>query len=215
MPAPVTTPFGMRALLLASLAVGKSRLDGITRDAGSDRAVAALAVMGVTIRREGTTCFIRGVGTGGLLQPTAAIEVNASQGLAEALLALAATHRIQLVLTGSPAIRLDPALLDLLRTSGAEILTGPGFALPLLVRGMCPPAPLLTERLPTSPNPFALVLAALNTPGTTRIRLVAEELAETVTLLEAFGASFTIEEAILAIEGEAELRAAALTTQVV
>ena len=85
---------------------------------------------------------------------------------------LVASHPIAAAFAGDSSLSRRPMerVAAPLRRIGAEVETSAGGRLPLIVRGLCPALPR-THRmaLPSAQVKSALLLAALNIPGITRI----------------------------------------------
>ncbi|MFV0622879.1 hypothetical protein ACBY01_02550 [Sphingomonas sp. ac-8] len=198
--------FGLRALVLAALAVGESRIEALPDDAAVAALAAALRSMGASVDRVEGIWRVRGVGTGSLVQPDDVLAVE-SDTAAALLLGLAASQAITVTLAG-PAL-LDSDLLAALGTMGADITASPGGCLPLMVRGLCPAVPLARDVADDGPLAWALLVAGLNAPGETRLRLPDATTFDT-TLLAAFGVPFDWIGTTLVLRGEAELRPAVI-----
>jgi len=90
---------------------------------------------------------------------------------------------------------------------GAEFTASPGGTLPLTVRGLCPAVPI-EYRLPVASGQVksAVLLAALNTPGITRVIEPVPTRDHSERMLAGFGADVTADGEVIEIRGEAELR---------
>jgi 3-phosphoshikimate 1-carboxyvinyltransferase len=98
-----------------------------------------------------------------------------------------------------------------LRRIGADVATAPGGLLPMRVRGLCP-AVARTHRLdlPSAQVKTALLLAALNVPGVTRIVEPVATRDHSERMLKLFGADIAVEGEEIRLRGEAPLRPQAL-----
>jgi 3-phosphoshikimate 1-carboxyvinyltransferase len=202
-----------RALILAAMAAGRSRLEGLSQ--GSDVActAAALRAMGVGIALSEGACEVDGVGTGALLQPERALDMGNSGTSARLLIGLVASHGITAAFAGDASLCRRPMdrVIAPLRRLGADFAAGPGERLPLILRGT-PAAVPLTHRLTIASAQVksALLFAALNTAGTTRVIEPVRTRDHSERLLRRFGAHIEVEpyEAgrQVALTGEAELR---------
>ena len=199
-----------RALILAALSVGRSRIDGLS--AGADVAVtaAALRAMGarITVGVDGAA-EVDGVGVGGLLPPQGALDMGNSGTSARLLIGLAASHPIAATFTGDASLGRRPMerVAAPLRRIGAQIAAAPGGTLPLSVRGLCPAVPRTTRLAFASAQvKSALLIAGLNTPGVTRVIEPEPTRDHGERLLKLFGADIRIEGDEIVLAGEAELR---------
>jgi 3-phosphoshikimate 1-carboxyvinyltransferase len=195
-----------RALILAALAVRRSRIEGINEGADVAATAAALRAMGARIAAEaGGAWTVDGVGVGGLLQPEAPLDCGNSGTAARLLIGLVAGHPIRAEFTGDASLLRRPMerVAAPLRRIGARI--GADF-LPLTVEGAYPLVPA-THRLeiPSAQVKSALLLAGLNTPGITMIESPPSR-DHLERMLPLFGAAIEVEGNRIALAGEAELR---------
>lgn len=203
-----------RALMLAAMAVGRSRIEGLSEGSDVLATAAALRAMGVSIARSGDTWTVDGVGTGGLLQPQAALEMGNSGTSARLLLGLLAAHPLTATLNGDESLSRRPMdrVIRPLRRLGADIAASPGGRLPLTIRGLRPAAPV-EHRLDVASAQVksALLFAGLCSPGITRIVEPVPTRDHSERMLKAFGAAIEVSvldggERLISLSGEAELR---------
>lgn len=203
-----------RSLMLSALAVGQSRVTGLLEGEDVLATAAAMRAMGATIERGADGAWtIEGVGVGGLMQPGQALDMGNSGTSTRLLMGLVASHPISATFIGDASLSKRPMgrVIDPLSTMGASLESSPGGRLPLMVRGLCPAVPI-SYRLPVASAQVksAILLAGLNTPGTTRVIEPVPTRDHSERMLKGFGASIeveTIEGARhIAIRGEAELK---------
>jgi 3-phosphoshikimate 1-carboxyvinyltransferase len=196
------------------MARGRSRIEGLSEGGDVRSTAAALEAMGVRIARDGTGWAVDGVGAGALLQPAGALDLGNSGTSARLLMGLVASHPIAVAFAGDASLSRRPMerVAAPLRRIGAEMEAAPGSRLPLTVRGLCPAVPR-THRmeLPSAQVKSALLLAALNIPGITRIVEPVPTRDHGERLLKLFGAEIAVEGVEIAVRGEAELRPRSLT----
>ena len=198
-----------RALICAAMAPGRSRIAGLSEGGDVRATAAALRSMGARIVRDGDSFAVDGPGTGALVQPKGALDMGNSGTSARLLAGLVASHPIRAVFTGDPSLSRRPMerVAAPLRRIGAQVTTAPGGRLPLTVRGLCPAAPF-THRMEIASAQVksALLLAALNIPGLTRIVEPVPTRDHSERMLALFGAEIAVEGDEIALRGEAELR---------
>ncbi|NIJ06901.1 3-phosphoshikimate 1-carboxyvinyltransferase [Sphingomonas vulcanisoli] len=203
-----------RSLMLAALAVGTSRIEGLLEGEDVLATAAALRAMGASIERGGDGAWtVNGVGVGGLLQPATALDMGNSGTSTRLLLGLIASHPITATFIGDASLSRRPMkrVIDPLSLMGADFTASPGGTLPLMVRGLCPAVPI-AYRLPVASAQVksAILLAGLNAPGITRVIEPVPTRDHSERMLKGFGADLEIsyEEGprIISIRGEAELR---------
>jgi 3-phosphoshikimate 1-carboxyvinyltransferase len=135
---PTSKSHTMRALLFASLAEGKSEINGILRSPDTDRMIYAAAAMGATIKRENTDIIIEGIAGFPKFHGDIIDAGNSGQVL-RFCAALAALSPNYTIFTGDRSIRTQrpmQPLLDGLAGLGvfAVSATGNGYA-PIIVKG--------------------------------------------------------------------------------
>ena len=202
-----------RSLMFGALAVGRTRISGLLEGEDVLATAAALRAMGVHIERDGDEWVVHGVGVGGLLQPDRALDMGNSGTSTRLLMGVIASHEITATFTGDASLSKRPMnrVIDPLSTMGASFTPSPGGTLPLTMEGMQPAVPI-TYRLPVASAQVksAVLLAGLNTPGTTTVIEPVPTRDHTERMLRGFGAELTVEEAdgerAIRIHGPAELR---------
>ena len=208
-----------RALMLAALAVGESRIEGLLEGEDVLATAAAMRAMGAGIERGADGVWsVRGVGVGGLLQPAQALDMGNSGTSTRLLMGLVASHPITATFVGDASLSTRPMarVVEPLSRMGAAFTASPGSRLPLMLRGICPSVPI-DYMLPVASAQVksAVLLAGLNTPGITRVIEPVATRDHSERMLRGFGAALSVEETargrIIAITGEAELRPQAIT----
>ena len=203
-----------RALILSALAVGESRIEGLLESEDVIATVAALWAMGAQIDRVDETVWtVKGVGVGGLLQPEIALDMGNSGTGARLLMGLAASHAITATFIGDASLSKRPMarVMEPLKQMGADFSVTPGDRLPLMIHGAVPAVPIeYRVPVPSAQVKSAVMLAALNTPGVTRIIEPERTRDHTERMMGGFGAELRVESdgdaRIIEVTGEAELR---------
>lgn len=135
------------------------------------------------------------------------------------LMGLVATHPITACFIGDASLSKRPMgrVIDPLTEAGARFTGYPGGRLPLLVEGARTPVPL-TYRLPVASAQVksAVLLAGLNTPGTTTVIEPVATRDHSERMLRGFGADLSVETdadgaRVIRLTGEAELKPQAIT----
>lgn len=188
-----------RALLLAGLANGTSRLSGVLESDDTNALMAALETFGATVKRDGDVVSITGVDT---LQPDlGTIDMGAGGTPARFMLALASLTDGPVSIDGSPRLRERPMseLIEMLTELGAEIepLGKPGH-LPVRIH----PGRMKGGRLEVAPQASsqfvsALMLIAPRLPGGIELNFTEEPTSEayirlTISELKAWGVGVTV-----------------------
>ncbi len=199
--------------MFGALAVGRTRISGLLEGEDVLATAAALRAMGVHLERGGDEWVVHGVGVSGLLQPDRALDMGNSGTSTRLLMGVIASHGITATFTGDASLSKRPMnrVIDPLSTMGASFTPSPGGTLPLTMEGVQPAVPI-TYRLPVASAQVksAVLLAGLNTPGTTTVIEPVPTRDHTERMLRGFGAELTVEEAdgerAIRIHGPAELR---------
>ena len=186
-----------RALMFGALAVGRSRISGLLEGEDVLATAAALRAMGAQIGKDGEDWVVDGVGVGSLLQPDGALDMGNSGTSTRLLLGLLASHGISAAFTGDASLSRRPMgrVIDPLSQMGASFTASPGGTLPLMLEGAHPAVPI-TYRLPVASAQVksAVLLAGLNTPGTTRVIEPVPTRDHTERMLRGFGVDVQVEE---------------------
>ena len=137
-----------RALILAGLASGESRLRGLLHGGDADSTRGALAALGVgvpEIPRDGGEITVRGVGVTGLTAPSGPLDLGNSGTGTRLLMGVLAGSGIQATLTGDASLRSRP----MRRVTDPLSAMGAGFdyleeddRLPVTVLGRRPLSPI-------------------------------------------------------------------------
>jgi len=209
-----------RSLMLSALAVGESVITGLLEGEDVLATAAAMRAMGADIvRSDAGVWHVHGVGVGGLVQPTQALDMGNSGTSTRLLMGLVASHNITATFVGDASLSKRPMARVTVPLSqiGAQFTTSPGGRLPLMVQGACPAVPI-EYRLPIASAQVksAILLAGLNTPGITRVIEPTPTRDHSERMLVGFGAQLTVETAadgarVISLQGEAELRPQTIT----
>lgn len=207
-----------RALMFGALAVGRSRISGLLEGEDVLATAAALRAMGATIERDGDDWIVDGVGVGTLLQPEQALDMGNSGTSTRLLMGLLASHGITATFTGDASLSGRPMgrVIDPLSAMGASFTPSPAGTLPLVMEGMQPAVPI-SYRLPVASAQVksAVLLAGLNTPGTTTVIEPVPTRDHTERMLRGFGVDVQVEEndgdRIITVHGPCDLNPCDIT----
>ena len=204
-----------RALMLSALAVGESRISGLLEGEDVLATASAMRAMGAQIERTGEGSWIvHGVGVGGLMQPSGALDMGNSGTSTRLLMGLVASHRLTATFIGDASLSKRPMgrVIDPLSQMGAEFTSSPGGMLPLMVRGLVPAIPI-SYRLPVASAQVksAVLLAGLNIAGITEVIEPVPTRDHSERMLRGFGAELTVDVDVdgvrhIRLMGEAELK---------
>ncbi len=186
-----------RALMFGALAVGESRVEGLLEGDDVLRTAAAMRALGAEVERlDDGTWRLFGRGVGGLQEPADVLDLGNSGTGARLMMGLVATHPFTTVFTGDASLRSRPMkrVTEPLSRMGARFFTRDGGRLPGAVVGTNNPLPI-TYELPVASAQVksAILLAGLNTPGTTTVIEREATRDHTELMLRNFGATVEVE----------------------
>jgi 3-phosphoshikimate 1-carboxyvinyltransferase len=201
--------------MLSALAVGESKITGLLEGEDVLATAAAMRAMGADIDRtnEGNWT-VNGVGVGGLMQPSGALDMGNSGTSTRLLMGLVASHRLTATFIGDASLSKRPMgrVIDPLSQMGAEFTASPGGMLPLMLRGLVPAIPI-SYRLPVASAQVksAVLLAGLNIAGITEVIEPVPTRDHSERMLRGFGADLTVDVDAdgvrhIRLMGEAELQ---------
>lgn len=205
-----------RALILGSLAIGRTRITGLLEGEDVLRTAQALCDLGARIERgPDGTWSVHGMGTGGWREPDGVLDLGNSGTGVRLLIGAAATHPFITFFTGDDSLRRRPMarVTEPLSRFGARFIARDGMRLPLAVTGTPAPLPIVyTLPVPSAQVKSAVLLAGLNAPGETTVIEPVATRDHTENLLRHFGARIAIAQVEngrrITLAGEPELRGA-------
>jgi 3-phosphoshikimate 1-carboxyvinyltransferase len=201
--------------MLSALAVGESKISGFLEGEDVLATATAMRAMGAHIERTGEGNWtVNGVGVGGLMQPSGALDMGNSGTSTRLLMGLVASHRLTATFIGDASLSKRPMgrVIDPLSQMGAEFTASPGGMLPIMVRGLVPAIPI-SYRLPVASAQVksAVLLAGLNIAGITEVIEPVPTRDHSERMLRGFGADLTVDVDTdgvrhIRLMGEAELQ---------
>jgi 3-phosphoshikimate 1-carboxyvinyltransferase len=180
-----------RALLIAAISDGETRITGFGRSADTEATLAAVRALGVEVDEEDVDVLtIRGVGLRGLRAPDEPVDCGNSGTLLRLLAGILAGQEDRFELTGDESLRARPMerVAGPLTRMGAHVETTDGRA-PLTIEGGDLTAIDYELPVPSAQVKSCLLLAGLNARGRTRVVEPAQTRDHTELLLAAAGAT--------------------------
>lgn len=187
-----------RALVVAALAAGVSRLRGLSDSDDVARTKDALCALGVPVVDAKGETAVFGRGLGGLRPPGRALDFGNSGTGARLLVGALAAHDLVVDITGDPSLARRPMapLLEPLTRMGAEVSPASAETLPFTVTGTSAAVPITYPLpAPSAQVKSAILLAGLNTIGTTAVIEQFPTRDHTEILLKHFGAGLRVRNA--------------------
>lgn len=199
-----------RAVMLASMAEGRSTVEGFLRSEDCVNTLLAFERMGVHYQDEGGSLLIDGAGASGLIEPDNVIDMGNSGTGVRLLMGALAGQPFCVTLTGDSSLRRRPMgrIVEPLRAMGAEFLgRACGDKLPISLRGGSLTAIDYTTPVPSAQIKSAALLAGLNAKGVTIVREAGPSRDHTERMLQTFGVEVEIKPGFTALRGGQSLRA--------
>ncbi|MEC9368771.1 MAG: 3-phosphoshikimate 1-carboxyvinyltransferase [Pseudomonadota bacterium] len=200
-----------RALLLGALATGVTRISGLLEAEDVLNTAKVIEAMGAGVTREGADWVVRGLGTGGLMQPKTLLDFGNSGTGARLTMGVIAGQPITAQFTGDASLSRRPMdrVLEPLKQMGLEVLEG-GQTLPLTLRGSSDLVPIVYRSPVASAQvKSAVLLAGLHAPGRTTVIEREATRDHTERMLRHFGATVEVRPDdgghAITVNGEAEL----------
>ncbi len=184
-----------RALILGSLAVGKTIISDLLESEDVFKTANGLKALGVDIYKKGNEWFVHGVGIGGFCEPDDIIDCGNSGTSVRLLMGLVSTCPIKATFTGDESLRNRPMdrVVEPLSEFGAYFSTNYDCKLPIHVIGSKEPIPINhILKIPSAQVKSAILLAGLNVKGTTSITENEATRDHTEKMLESFGANIKV-----------------------
>lgn len=207
-----------RALILAALAAGRTRIRGLLEAEDVMATARAVQALGADVSQDGAVFEVLGQGVGGLRAPEAPLDFGNSGTGCRLMLGVIAGHGMRVEVTGDASLRRRPMgrVLDPLITMGLRV-AGDGETLPLNVEGTDDILPIVYDLpVPSAQVKSSILLAGLHAPGRTTVIEPLPTRDHTERMLRAFGAELAIEDRAdgsraVTVCGDAELTGADVT----
>ncbi|WP_455482053.1 3-phosphoshikimate 1-carboxyvinyltransferase [Bartonella sp. B35(2025)] len=185
-----------RSLILGGLASGETYIYGLLESNDVLNTAAAMQAMGACIHKKNDTWIIHGTGNGCLLATQKPLDFgNAGTG-ARLVMGMVGSYHMKTTFIGDASLSKRPMgrILDPLRLMGVEIDATHGNYLPLTLYGPKTAHPI-RYRIPMASAQVksAILLAGLNTAGTTTVIEPIFTRDHTEKMLKAFGAELEVE----------------------
>ncbi|MDY7032748.1 MAG: 3-phosphoshikimate 1-carboxyvinyltransferase [Thermodesulfobacteriota bacterium] len=200
-----------RAIIIGSLAKGKTSIKGISKGDDNLRTMKAFQMMGVDMEEsEGESLIIHGKGLYGLAEPKNIIDAGNSGTTMRLLTGLLSGQKFFSVITGDSSLRKRPMkrVVEPLRSMGAKIWgRHEGEFAPLAINGtdLCPIdflSPITSAQMKS-----AILLGGLYADGITKVSEPRISRDHTERMLTFFGADLKRENNAVSLTGRANLEA--------
>ncbi len=199
-----------RAVILASIAEGHSRISGFLQGEDSLNTMRAFRQMGVAIERDADRLEIEGRGLHGLQAPGTELDMGNSGTAMRLLLGLLAGQQFDSCLVGDRSLSSRPMgrVIEPLRAMGAAIDSEDGGRAPLRIHGG-QPLTAIDYRMPVASAQVksCLLLAGLYARGETVVHEPAPTRDHSERMLRGFGCEVASRDGEIRLAGGQRLRA--------
>ena len=178
-----------RAAMLASMAVGTTRIDNFATSADCASTLNCVESLGVQISRDGNTVFVDGVGKSGYSAPSVPLDCGNSGTTMRLISGILAGQNFESVLIGDESLQKRPMkrVIDPLGKMGVDIHSNDGMA-PLTIAGRNPVRAIEYEPPVASAQiKSCVLLAGLNSDGKTTVVEKVQTRDHTERMLRWFG----------------------------
>ena len=205
-----------RALIIGSLAIGETRIEGLLEGEDVLATSEALRSLGVfTGKKADENWLVKGRGVCGLAEPAQVLNMGNSGTAARLLMGVLAAHPFSATLSGDASLNSRPMgrIIDPLSEMGAVFHSRSGGRLPLNMTGQADLLPI-EYKLPVASAQVksAILLAGLGAAGKTRVIEPKPTRDHTELMLRHFGAKVDVEDLpdggrAVTVQGQPELSA--------
>ncbi len=186
-----------RVLILTGQAIGKSKITNLLEGEDVIDTLKAMKLFGVNIKKDKNKYIVFGIPTGGLFQPKKTIDFGNSGTGIRLVSGLVSSNNIKVKLTGDRSLRNRPMrrVTEHLSKIGADIKLKENSYPPILLKGTGNAIPLTFDILiPSAQIKSAIMLSALNTKGTVKIKELKSTRDHTENMLKTMGYNIKVRE---------------------
>ncbi len=190
-----------RALILSSIARGKSLIKNLLESQDTLSTLKILRHLGVNITRENNVWIVEGKGGEGFREPSDVLDAENSGTTARLLIGLLTSLPLFCVITGDNSLRKRPMdrVIKPLTLMGGDIWARENRFLPVAIRGKELQPITYTLPIPSAQVKSAIILAGLNTPGETVIEEPVPSRDHTERMIKYMGGSINRERKIIRV----------------
>ncbi|MFC0559893.1 3-phosphoshikimate 1-carboxyvinyltransferase [Halalkalibacter alkalisediminis] len=199
-----------RAVMFGAIANGTTTVEGFLPGEDCLSTIACFRKLGVTIEQEGEKVTIEGKGWDGLKEPTDILDVGNSGTTTRLMLGILATRPFHSVVIGDDSIAKRPMarVTEPLRSMGSTIDgRDHGNFTPLSIRGGATKGIAFQSKVASAQVKSAILLAGLQSEGTTSVSEPALSRDHTERMLEAYGVEVKRDGLTVSVEGGQTLKA--------
>lgn len=193
-----------RALIVAAVAEGETRIAGLLESEDISKTIAGLQALGVGIEKSGGIWRVKGVGRDNFTNPVKPLDFGNSGTAARLFAGLLAGQGVTATLTGDASLKRRPMerIITPLSKIGARFDPESRTTLPLTIRGAAEPKAISYEMPVASAQvKSAILLAGLGARGKTVVKEMVPTRDHTERMLKFFGARIKTEDMRISLEG--------------
>ena len=204
-----------RSLILGALSIGKTKIHGLLEGQDVIDTAKAMSSFGALVKKhKNGEWTVDGFGVGGFAEPEKVIDCGNSGTGVRLIMGAMSTSDVTATFTGDASLNKRPMarITEPLNLFGAKTFSRRDGKLPITVVGSDSPIPI-TYQTPVASAQIksAILLAGLNSPGTTTVIEKEKTRDHTERMLKGFGANIISEQTsegnIIKLEGYPELKA--------
>ena len=204
-----------RSLILGALSIGKTKIHGLLEGQDVIDTAKAISSFGALVEKDKNGEWtVNGFGVGGFAEPNKVIDCGNSGTGVRLIMGAMSTSDITATFTGDASLNERPMarITEPLNLFGAKTFSRRNGKLPITVVGSEAPIPITYHTTVASAQiKSAILLAGLNSPGTTTVIEKEKTRDHTERMLKGFGANILSEQTskgnIINLEGYSELKA--------
>ena len=186
-----------RILILAGQAIGNSKIYNLLQSEDVINTLKAMRLLGITIKRKGGRYEVYGVPPGGLFKPNKIIDFGNSGTGIRLISGLISSNNIEATLVGDKSLSKRPMkrVTDHLVRIGAVFKLRNKLFPPIKLKGTGNAIPLKFEVIiPSAQIKSSIMLSALNTNGTVKIKEFKSTRDHTENMLKSMGYNIKVKE---------------------
>ncbi len=186
-----------RILILAGQAIGQSKISNLLEGEDVINTLNAMKLLGVQIIKKEKKFYVFGIPPGGLIQPNKTINFGNSGTGIRLISGLISSNNIEANLIGDKSLSTRPMkrVTDHLSRIGAKIKMKKNTYPPIQIKGTSNAIPLnFNIIIPSAQIKSAIMLSALNTNGTVKIKEFKSTRDHTENMLKSMGYNIKVKE---------------------
>lgn len=202
-----------RSLIFASQAIGKTEISGLLESEDVLNTKKAIEKLGIKVSKQSNKYLVNGNGIGALTESEDILDFGNSGTGSRLMMGLLASQNLKSFITGDSSLRSRPMgrVINPLKQMGAAINARQENLLPALIEGQEMLPSTYEMQVASAQVKSAILLAALNIPGITKVVEYKKTRDHTEKMMEYLGLDINVEEqgdkTIISLKGQKEFNA--------